>query len=87
MPWELILWDLDYEKENSTITYVVMNEMRQNRCELWIDRDTSGNGEVLSRNNEIGKTAKILNLCKIWGFHGGDYEERCLLGCYAAWLL
>jgi hypothetical protein len=19
-------------------------------------------------------------LCKIWGFHGGDYEERCLLG-------
>jgi hypothetical protein len=22
---------------------------------------------------------------KIWGFHGGDYEERCLLGCYAVW--
>jgi hypothetical protein len=21
-------------------------------------------------------------LCKIWGFHGGDYEEWCLLGCY-----
>jgi hypothetical protein len=20
---------------------------------------------------------------KIWGFHGGDYEEWCLLGCYA----
>jgi hypothetical protein len=19
-------------------------------------------------------------LCKIWGFHGGDYEEWCLLG-------
>jgi hypothetical protein len=26
-------------------------------------------------------------LCKIWGFYGGDYEEWCLLGCYAAWLL
>jgi hypothetical protein len=26
-------------------------------------------------------------LCKIWGFHGGDYEECCLLGCYAVWLL
>jgi hypothetical protein len=26
-------------------------------------------------------------LCKIWGFHGGDYEEWCLLGCYAVWLL
>jgi hypothetical protein len=20
-------------------------------------------------------------VCKIWGFHSGDYEERCLLGC------
>jgi hypothetical protein len=26
-------------------------------------------------------------LCKILGFHGGDYEEWCLLGCYAVWLL
>jgi hypothetical protein len=26
-------------------------------------------------------------LCKIWGFHGGDYEECRLLGCYAGWLL
>jgi hypothetical protein len=25
-------------------------------------------------------------LCKIWGFHGGDYEECRLLGCYAVWL-
>jgi hypothetical protein len=22
-----------------------------------------------------------------WGFHGGDYEEWCLLACYAMWLL
>jgi hypothetical protein len=28
-----------------------------------------------------------LQNCKIWGFHGGDYEEWCLLGCYAVWLL
>jgi hypothetical protein len=26
-------------------------------------------------------------ICKIWGFHSGDYEEWCLLGCYAVWLL
>jgi hypothetical protein len=26
-------------------------------------------------------------LCKIWGFHGGDYEELCLLGRYAVWRL
>jgi hypothetical protein len=28
-----------------------------------------------------------LMLCKIRGFHGGDYEEFRLLGCYAVWLL
>jgi hypothetical protein len=28
-----------------------------------------------------------LMLCTIWGFHGTDYKECCLLGCYAAWLL
>jgi hypothetical protein len=26
-------------------------------------------------------------ICKIWGFHDGDYEECRLLGCYAVWLL
>jgi hypothetical protein len=26
-------------------------------------------------------------LCKICGFHGGDYEEYRLLGCDAVWLL
>jgi hypothetical protein len=26
-----------------------------------------------------------LMLCKIWVFHGGDYEERRLLGCDAVW--
>jgi hypothetical protein len=25
--------------------------------------------------------------CKIWGFHGDDYEECCVLGCDAMWLL
>jgi hypothetical protein len=24
---------------------------------------------------------------RMWGFHGGDYEEWCLQGCYAVWLL
>jgi hypothetical protein len=28
-----------------------------------------------------------LMLCKIWGFHGADYEECRLLGCYVVWLL
>jgi hypothetical protein len=24
---------------------------------------------------------RIIRLCKIFGFHGGDYEESSLLGC------
>jgi hypothetical protein len=30
---------------------------------------------------------KEIVFCKIWGFHGGDYEAWCLLGCYAVWFL
>jgi hypothetical protein len=30
---------------------------------------------------------KLEDSCKIWGFHGGDYEECLLLGSYAVWLL
>jgi hypothetical protein len=26
---------------------------------------------------------KNLRFCRIWGFHGGDYEEYRLLGCSA----
>jgi hypothetical protein len=33
-----------------------------------------------------GRT-KVKIHCKIWGFHGSDYEEWCLLGCYTVWLL
>jgi hypothetical protein len=32
----------------------------------------------------LPKTTLLFN---IWGFHSGDYEEWCLLGCYAVWLL
>jgi hypothetical protein len=40
-----------------------------------------------SYNTLISKQNKLRDPCKIWGFHGGDYEERCLPGCYAVWLL
>jgi hypothetical protein len=29
----------------------------------------------------IPSSKLIFQLCKIWGFHGGDYEESRLLGC------
>jgi hypothetical protein len=31
--------------------------------------------------------SRISSLSKIWVFHGGDYEEWCLLRYYAVWLL
>jgi hypothetical protein len=42
-----------------------------------------------SRENYYVSAAELsqLILCKICGFHGGDYEECRLLGCYAVWLL
>jgi hypothetical protein len=27
-----------------------------------------------------------MEVCKIWGFHGGGYEECHLLKCYTMWL-
>jgi hypothetical protein len=29
----------------------------------------------------------VIDICRIWGFHGSNYEEWRLLGCYAMWLL
>jgi hypothetical protein len=37
-----------------------------------------------------GRVARAKNMsefCKIWGFHGCEYEECRLIGCYTAWLL
>jgi hypothetical protein len=34
------------------------------------------------QSDQLGECG-IKYCCKIWGFHGGDYEEWCLLGCYA----
>jgi hypothetical protein len=34
---------------------------------------------------EVGEKYKYQRLCTIWSFHGGDYEEWCLLGCYTVY--
>jgi hypothetical protein len=41
---------------------------------------------IRNSKNSANHILKVLTL-KILGFHGGDYEEWCLLGCYAVWLL
>jgi hypothetical protein len=35
----------------------------------------------------INKLCNPVMMCKIGGFHGSDYEECHLLGCYGMWLL
>jgi hypothetical protein len=56
---------------------------------LHYDRTWEGchNLSKLYRFLTMAYECKHLGFCKIWGFHGGDYEEWCLLGCYAVWLL
>jgi hypothetical protein len=47
----------------------------------------SGSSNLIpSRENDSG-IQRIRQTTEVWGFHGGDYEERRLLGCYAAWIL
>jgi hypothetical protein len=40
-----------------------------------------------SNLTRYGRVLKNCLCCMSWGFHGGDYEECRLLGCYAVWLL
>jgi hypothetical protein len=36
---------------------------------------------------EVCVKCKKRILCRIWGFHGGDYEECRLLECDVVWVL
>jgi hypothetical protein len=42
---------------------------------------------VLHRRHISATEPGQLMPCKIFYFHGSDYEECCLLGCYVKWLL
>jgi hypothetical protein len=53
------------------------------RCDALVRTDVSEerSASIIS----VTRTGEHGISCKIWGFHGGDYEEWCLLGCYAVW--
>jgi hypothetical protein len=60
-----------------------------NRCKCQ-DNQVYGNIKwpefiIKLQHGDMNQSLKIK--CKIWGFHGGDYEEWCPLTCYAVWLL
>jgi hypothetical protein len=63
-------------------------------CNVWMDNGLEGtdyNDVVITLNTQALETPwpnfkRVIN-CNVWVFHGGDYEEWHLLGCYAVWLL
>jgi hypothetical protein len=56
---------------------------------MWWEKEEKGKGEGMdwSRIYTMRYSGELLDPVKICGFHGGDYEECCLLGCCAVWLL
>jgi hypothetical protein len=55
---------------------------------LMMDAISSSETSILTGATQSHITDhNILHVCKISGFHGNDYEEWRLLGCYAVWLL
>jgi hypothetical protein len=52
------------------------------------EEETLSHASVYGQYKKFAEGCKeVLKLCKILGFHGGDYEEWHLLGCYSVWLL
>jgi hypothetical protein len=61
-----------------------MHETRDNFNGLQIEIEIECTRPHIPFCTHLGETVIIF---KIGGFHGGDYEEWCLLGCYAVWFL
>jgi hypothetical protein len=51
------------------------------------DRHLRQKLEVSTCSGEKRRNRKLRSICKIWGFHSGDYEECRLLGCGAVYIL
>jgi hypothetical protein len=79
------------------IRYTPNDSYRLDVCKLWHKQYFWVRSEVftaVTMKNAVFWDVMLCGFCKdrrfrykIWGFHGGDYEELCLLGCYAVWLL
>jgi hypothetical protein len=48
---------------------------------------TDREDHVIKASVHLLQLGYLFKLCMIRGFHGDDYEEYRLLGCYAVWLL
>jgi hypothetical protein len=73
---------------NYPLLYLSYSPMLLNiQNSLWNNSILSVLRSVPTWIREHFSDGNISHCCKIWGFHGDDYEEWCLLGCYAVWLL
>jgi hypothetical protein len=57
---------------------------------IWVTSEVVQQQQSVHKNPAIfwqTLKSKQTEFCKNWGFHGSDYEEYSLLGCYAIWLL
>jgi hypothetical protein len=46
----------------------------------------SSHSSLIRNSRPFWNKLTVNYLFKIWGFHGDDYEEYCLLGCSTVWL-
>jgi hypothetical protein len=90
-------WDVWTVKDSVLLIPLILNAMIIFSAATWSERHTITTiiFEKLWRINNMHNwfgfheriLANVTKLCKIWGFHSGDYEERRLLGCDAVLLV
>jgi hypothetical protein len=67
-------------KIQTTAVYIVTAVKTSNH--IWLLAASSKYSCII----DLRQVTSVINttFCKIWGFHGGDHEEYCLLGCGAS---
>jgi hypothetical protein len=71
-------WDFSVQAHEKYYLYTDIHGNRHSLVGIVTDYELGNRASVPDRGKRF--------LCKISGFHGGDYEECSLPGCYAVWL-
>jgi hypothetical protein len=77
---------LGHEIEGNVRMAVYVQPVKWEYNEFWLENLREGTTQKARKKMAI--TLKLIwGDWKIRGFHGGDYEECCLLECYSVWFL